>query len=61
MVPVMGKPLLERNIERLKSGGVDEVVLCTCYRAEIFEDYFSRSPWLPVRYLRRCAFGTAGH
>lgn len=62
MVPVMGKPLLERNIERLKSSGVDEIVLCTCYRAEIFEDYFSRyDPGLPVHYVTEDApLGTGG-
>lgn len=62
MVPVMGKPLLERNIERLKSSGVDEVVLCTCYRAEDFEDYFGRSaPGLPVHYVTEdTPLGTGG-
>jgi mannose-1-phosphate guanylyltransferase len=62
MVPVMGKPLLERNIERLKSNGVDEVVLCTCYRAEDFEVYFGRSdPGLPVHYVTEdTPLGTGG-
>lgn len=42
MVPVMGKPLLERNIKRLKTFGINEIVLSTCYRSEHFEDYFNR-------------------
>lgn len=40
MVPVMGRPLLERNIVNLKSCGVNEVVLSTCYRADCIEEHF---------------------
>jgi len=40
MVPIMGKPLLERNIEKLKSYGIDEVVLSTCYKPHKIDKYF---------------------
>lgn len=40
MVPVMGRPLLERNMEALKQHGIDEIVLSTCYRPEVIEQYF---------------------
>ncbi|GAE87947.1 sugar phosphate nucleotidyltransferase [Acetivibrio straminisolvens] len=40
MVPIMGKPLLERNIERLKSYGIDEIVLSTCYKPHKIDKYF---------------------
>lgn len=40
MVPVMGKPLLERTLEILKTHGVDEIVLSTCYKPEAIERYF---------------------
>ncbi len=40
MVPVMGKPLLERNFEKLKIHGGQRVVLSTCYKAERFRSYF---------------------
>ncbi|HHV29005.1 MAG TPA: NDP-sugar synthase [Clostridium sp.] len=40
MVPIMGKPLLERNIERLTSHGIDEIVLSTCYKPHKIEKYF---------------------
>lgn len=43
MVPVMGRPLLERNIEALRSCGAEEAVLSTCYRAEDIERHFERS------------------
>ena len=37
MVPMMVKPLLERNMLKLKDYGVDEIVLSTCYKAEKIE------------------------
>lgn len=40
MVPVMGKPLLERTLEILKLHGVDDIVLSTCYKPEAIERYF---------------------
>lgn len=40
MVPVMGVPLLERNISRLKIFGVREIILSTCYKPERIEQYF---------------------
>lgn len=42
MVPVMGRPLLERNLDALKSCGVSEAVLSTCYRANCIEEHFER-------------------
>jgi len=40
MVPIMGKPLLERSILNLKDIGIDEVVLSTCYRAQYIQRHF---------------------
>lgn len=40
MVPIMGKPLLERTLKTLKSHDVDEVVLSTCYKSECIHTYF---------------------
>ena len=40
MVPVMGKPLLERNIKNLKKHGIDEVILSTCYKPQRIKEYF---------------------
>lgn len=40
MVPIMGRPLLERNLENLKKHGVDEVVISTCYKPQKIMDYF---------------------
>jgi mannose-1-phosphate guanylyltransferase len=42
MVPIVGKPLLERNIQRLKKIGVDEIVLSTCYKPHKIEKAFWR-------------------
>ncbi|MCI1964543.1 MAG: NDP-sugar synthase [Oscillospiraceae bacterium] len=41
MVPVMGRPLLERSIEELQDCDVNEVVFSTCYRADDIQKYFS--------------------
>ncbi|TDT52027.1 sugar phosphate nucleotidyltransferase [Fonticella tunisiensis] len=40
MVPIMGKPLLERNMVNLKDCGISEMVLSTCYKPQYIERYF---------------------
>lgn len=40
MVPVMGKPLLERTLETLKVHNVDDIILSTCYKRNAIEKYF---------------------
>ena len=40
MVPIMGIPLLERNICELKRCGVSEIVVSTCYQADCIEQHF---------------------
>ena len=40
MVPVCGKPILERQLEWLKEGGVDSVVFLAGYRWEAIQEYF---------------------
>lgn len=40
MVPIMAKPILERNMMKLKDCGVDEIILSTCYKPEKIEEYF---------------------
>jgi mannose-1-phosphate guanylyltransferase len=63
MVPIMGKPLLERNIENLKKHGVDEVVLSTCYKSHKIEKYFEdgRKLGIGISYISEdVPLGTAG-
>lgn len=63
MVPIMGKPLLERNIERLKKHGVEEVVLSTCYKPQKIEKYFEdgRRLGIKISYISENEpLGTAG-
>jgi mannose-1-phosphate guanylyltransferase len=63
MVPVMGKPLLERNIERLKKYGVDEIVLSTCYKPKKIERHFKdgREFGVKISYVSEdIPLGTAG-
>jgi len=63
MVPIMDKPLLERNIEKLKRHGVDEILLSTCYKPEIIENYFGDGSKLGVKisYITENEpLGTAG-
>ena len=40
MVPVCGKPILEHQVEWLKTGGVTDVVFLSGYRADAIEDHF---------------------
>lgn len=40
MIPIFGKPLLARNIERLRQFGIDEIVLSTCYLPDKIRSYF---------------------
>ena len=63
MVPVMGKPLLERNLEILKLHGVNEIVLSTCYQPEAIERYFGNGSQfgLTIRYIcEETPLGTGG-
>lgn len=63
MVPILGKPLLERNIENLKRHGVDEIVLSTCYKPHKIKEYFGDGSKLGVKisYISEdVPLGTAG-
>lgn len=63
MVPVMGKPLLERNMKALKPHGVREIVLSTGYKPEAIERYFGNGEALGLTIHYVCEdfpLGTAG-
>ena len=63
MVPIMGKPLLERNIETLKMHGIDEVVLSTCYKPYKIENHFKdgKKFGIKINYISEdMPLGTAG-
>ncbi|MBZ4647099.1 MAG: mannose-phosphate guanylyltransferase [Petroclostridium sp.] len=40
MVPIVGKPLLERTIANLKKNGINEIILSTCYQSQYIKNYF---------------------
>lgn len=48
MVMVLGKPFLERQIELMKAGGIEEFVLCVGYRAEQVREHFGDGSGLGV-------------
>lgn len=63
MVPILGKPLLERNIENLKKHGVDEIVLSTCYKPHKIKEHFEDGKKLGIKinYISEdVPLGTAG-
>ncbi|HOQ01446.1 MAG TPA: NDP-sugar synthase [Acetivibrio clariflavus] len=63
MVPIMGKPLLERNIENLKRHGIDEIVLSTCYKPYKIENHFKdgKKFGVKINYISEdMPLGTAG-
>jgi mannose-1-phosphate guanylyltransferase len=63
MVPIMVKPILERNILKLKDCGVDEIILSTCYKPQKIEDYFGDGTKLGIKINYVCEdtpLGTGG-
>jgi N-acetyl-alpha-D-muramate 1-phosphate uridylyltransferase len=64
MVPILGKPFLEYQIEFLKKNGVTDLVLCVGYLSEQIEQYFGdgRTRGVSIRYVRdgKTLLGTAG-
>lgn len=63
MVPIMGKPLLERTLHTLKQHHVDEIVLSTCYRSECIRGYFGggSDSGLKIHYVHEdFPLGTGG-
>ena len=63
MVPVLGKPILEYQIEELKKSGIDDIVIMTGYKAERIREYFGDGSRLSVHisYINEdYPMGTAG-
>ncbi|MCX6355917.1 MAG: nucleotidyltransferase family protein [Candidatus Aureabacteria bacterium] len=63
MVPVLGKPLLEWMIIRLRSAGFVNIILSVGYRREVITDYFKDGArWgARIRYVREdTPLGTGG-
>ncbi len=44
MLPVRGKPMLERKLDRLRQAGFDEAFLVIGYRGEVIERHFAGYP-----------------
>ncbi len=40
MVPIMNRPLLERNMANLKKCGIRDIVISTCYKSQYIREYF---------------------
>ncbi|HME53841.1 MAG TPA: bifunctional sugar-1-phosphate nucleotidylyltransferase/acetyltransferase [Candidatus Lokiarchaeia archaeon] len=49
MMPVAGRPLLERSILELKEAGVDEILLVVGFQKEVLKDYFKDGSVLSVK------------
>ena len=63
MVPVMGKPLLERSMLKFKDCGIDEIILSTCYKSQCIEEYFGDGANLGLKIHYACEdtpLGTGG-
>lgn len=63
MVPVMTKPLLERNMLKLKDCGVDEIILSTSNKQQKIEEYFGDGTRLGLKIHYICEeipLGTGG-
>lgn len=63
MCPIMGKPVLEYQIELAKKYGIKEIFLLTGYLANVIKDYFGDgSKWgVNIHYIvEKSPMGTAG-
>lgn len=63
MVPMMAKPLLERNLLKLKACGVDEIILSTSYKPQKIKEYFGDGSKLGLKIHYVCEdipLGTGG-
>ena len=63
MVPVLGKPLLEYQIEWLRNNGISNIVLATHHLHNVIEDHFKDGKQFAVsiKYIvEQTPLGTAG-
>lgn len=63
MAPVAGKPFLEYLIMRLQRQGIDDIILCVGYKADLIQSYFGDGArWgVHLSYSRETDFlGTGG-
>lgn len=59
MLLLAGKPILEHVLDRLRSAGVQEVLLVTGYRADMVEAHFANYP-IPVHFVRQQVINGTG-
>lgn len=63
MFPVLGKPILEYQIESLKKSGITDISLIVGHLKEVVKDYFSNGQRFGVNlgyFEEKCPLGTAG-
>lgn len=63
MVPIMGRPLLEKTILNLKKSGVDEVIISTCYKSDYIRNHIGNGEKLGIKVNYICEdlpLGTGG-
>lgn len=63
MLPVNGRPLMERTIAQLREAGVERVCITTHYKSEVISEYFGdgRAFGVDIDYVNeRTPLGTAG-
>lgn len=63
MVPVVNRPFLEQVVERLKSHGIDTIILTLCYLPERIQSYFGDGSRFGVKMVyieEKAPLGTAG-
>lgn len=44
MLPIRGRPMLARQIERMEQAGIREILIIVGYKAEMVKDYFADHP-----------------
>ncbi|MFT9057822.1 MAG: NDP-sugar synthase [Ethanoligenens sp.] len=63
MVPLMNRPMLERNMITLRHYGIKDIILSTCYKADYIQRYFGNGEkfGLSITYVKEdVPLGTGG-
>ncbi len=62
LVPIKNIPIIEWQLKYLKKFGIDEVIICTGYKQNMFENYLdSKKIGMKIRYsIEKSPLGTGG-
>lgn len=63
LIPIVGKPILQYQIELIKKIGISDIILCLNYKKDLIEDYFKERKKIGVKLnycIEEVPLGTGG-